>query len=322
MRKVGKKSKHKGIERHSRRGKPKPNRQYKDSVFVSLFSRDEKTRRPASISLYNALHEEKIEDDAEIKFIELKNVLYHKEKNDVSFIVDDKIIVLVEHQSTVNENMPLRFLLYIAAIYQLILDVSSRYKERLFKIPKPEFYVVYNGRKNRPAIEELRLSKAFMECGMEPPLELIVKVININHSDNKEFLEKCELLKGYKEFGDVMSDFIDRYGEKGYDLGIAYCIEHGILADYLQRNIKEVLNMLKAKYSYKDEIRVLTQEAREEGWETGLAKGIEKGKMEGRVEGWESGRAEVVRAMKSKGFSVKDIADILSIQEEKVESMK
>jgi len=56
--------------------------------------------------------------------------------------------------------------------------------------------------------------------------------------------------------------------------------------------------MLKAKYSYKDEIRVLTQEAREEG------------------------RAEVVRAMKSKGFSIKDIADILSIQEEKVESMK
>ena len=43
-------------------------------------------------------------------------------------------------------------------------------------------------------------------------------------------MEKCELLKGYKEFGDVMSDFIDRYGDKGYDLGIAYCIEHWILA--------------------------------------------------------------------------------------------
>ena len=172
------------------------------------------------------------------------------------------------------------------------------YKERLFKIPKPEFYVIYNWKKKRPAVEGLSLSDAFMDCGAEAPLELIVKVININHSDNKAFLEKCELLKGYKEFGDVMSDFIDRYGEKGYDLGIAYCIEHGILADYLQRNIKEVLNMLKAKYSYKDEIRVLTQEAREEG------------------------RAEVVRAMKSKGFSIKDIADILSIQEEKVESMK
>ena len=289
------------LTKHTKKGQPKKNRQFKDSVFVSLFSRDEKTRRPASISLYNALHEEKISDDAEIKFIELKNVLYHKEKNDVSFIVDDKIIVLVEHQSTVNENMPLRFLLYIAAIYQLILDVSSRYKERLFKIPKPEFYVVYNGRKNRPAIEELRLSKAFMECGAEAPLELIVKVININHPDNKAFLEKCELLKGYKEFGDVMSDFIDRYGDKGYDLGIAYCIEHGILADYLQRNIKEVLNMLKAKYSYKDEIRVLTQEAREEGRE--------------------EEKFIIARSFRNMGVSLDKISKATGLSEEKIASL-
>ena len=126
-------------------------------------------------------------------------------------------------------------------------------------------------------------------------------MISINHPDNKEFLAKCELLEDYKQFGDIMSDFISHYGEKGYDLGIAYCIEHGILADFLSRHIKEMLNMLKAKYNYKDEIRVLTQEAREEGWE--------------------SGRAEVVRTMKSKGFSAKDIADILSIKEEVVESM-
>ena len=196
--------------------------------------------------------------------------------------------------------MPLRFLMYIVAIYQLLLDVSSRYKERLFKIPKPEFYVIYNGLKECPAVEELRLSDAFMECGVTPPLELIVKMISINHPDNKEFLAKCELLEDYKQFGNIMSDFISHYGEKGFDLGIAYCIEPIILADFLSRHIKEVLNMLKAKYNYKDEIRVLTQEAREEGWE--------------------SGRAEVVRTMKSKGFSAKDIADILSIKEEVVES--
>lgn len=318
---------------------------------MSLFSRDEKTRRPASISFYNALHEEKISDDEKIEFIELKDVLYHKEKNDVSFMVAGKIIVLVEHQSTVNEYMetyknfnfymftlksfttyfiysckeyikyslsvaknltkifatllPLRFLLYIAVIYQLILDVSSRYKERLFKIPKPEFYVIYNGKKERPAIEELRLSDAFMDCGMEPPLELIVKVININHPDNKEFLEKCEQLKGYKEFGDVMNDFISRYGEKGYDLGIAYCIKHGILADYLQRNIKEVLNMLRAKYSYKDEIRVLTQEAREEGWESGRAEE----------------KSIIARSLVNMGVSLDKISKATGLSEEKIASL-
>ena len=41
--------------------------------------------------------------------------------------------------------------------------------------------------------------------------------------------------------------------------------------------LKEVLNMLRAKYSYKDEMRVLRQEAMEEGLESGLTRGIKKG---------------------------------------------
>ena len=37
------------------------------------------------------------------------------------------------------------------------------------EIPKPEFYVIYNGTKERPAVEELRLSDAFMDCGAVAP---------------------------------------------------------------------------------------------------------------------------------------------------------
>ena len=143
------------------KGKAKSNRQYKDSVFVDIFSRNEETRQVAAVSLYNALHEEKIAEDAKIEFLELKNVLYHKHKNDVSFRVNDKIIVLIEHQSTINENMPFRFLLYIAALYDLIIEAEKRYRQHLFKIPKPEFYVIYNGVQDYPAISELCLSDAF-----------------------------------------------------------------------------------------------------------------------------------------------------------------
>ena len=146
-----------------------------------------------------------------------------------------------------------------------------------------------------------------------PPLELIVKVININHPDNEDFLERCKILKGYKEFGDVMYDYINRYGDEGYDLGITHCIENGILVDYLKRNIKEVLNMLRAKYSYKDEIRVLKQEAREEGWESGLARGIEKGE---RVE-----KVSTARRMKAKDCDVSFIAEMTGLSLEEVESI-
>jgi len=36
--------------------------------------------------------------------------------NDVSFTVGDRLIVLIEHQSTINENMPLRLLMYVAMV--------------------------------------------------------------------------------------------------------------------------------------------------------------------------------------------------------------
>jgi hypothetical protein len=44
--------------------------------------------------------------------------------NDISFEIGDKLVVLIEHQSTINPNMPLRLLLYIGRVYEKILGVE------------------------------------------------------------------------------------------------------------------------------------------------------------------------------------------------------
>ena len=82
-----------------------PNRKYKDSVFVDLFSEDEKAKENF-LSLYNALHGTKLTAVGKLKNIRLEQVLYMAFYNDVSYLVDNRIIVLAEHQSTINENMP------------------------------------------------------------------------------------------------------------------------------------------------------------------------------------------------------------------------
>ena len=81
------------------------NRKYKDSVFVDLFSEDEKAKENF-LSLYNALHGTNLQLSCPVENIKLDNVMYMNIVNDVSCLVDDKIIVLAEHQSTINENMP------------------------------------------------------------------------------------------------------------------------------------------------------------------------------------------------------------------------
>ena len=293
----------KSKKKHAKgRIKAKPNRQYKDSVFVDIFSRNEKTRQEGAVSLYNALHEEKVGKDAKVEFIEIKNVLYHKQKNDVSFKVSDKIIVLLEHQSTINENMPFRFLLYVVAIYELIVETEKRYRQHLFKIPKPEFYVIYNGEMEYPAESELRLSDAFMDSSVDVPLELKVKVININSEENKDFLEKCPLLKQYQEFVKIISDYKHRFGDEGYLLGIQRCIEEGIFLDYLPENITEVVNMLREKYSYKDEVRVIRKEERELGIKQGREEGIQWGMQQGMLQG--SYDTNIKNAKEMLGFNI------------------
>ena len=81
------------------------NRKYKDSVSVDLFSEDEKAKENF-LSLYNALHGTNLQLSCPVENIKLDNVMYMNIVNDVSCLVDDKIIVLAEHQSTINENMP------------------------------------------------------------------------------------------------------------------------------------------------------------------------------------------------------------------------
>ena len=80
------------------------NRKYKDSVFVDLFSEDVKAKENF-LSLYNALHGTNLQLSCPVENIRLDNVMYMNIINDVSCLVDGKIIVLAEHQSTINENM-------------------------------------------------------------------------------------------------------------------------------------------------------------------------------------------------------------------------
>ena len=117
------------------------NRKYKDSVFTDLFGSDRDGKKNF-LELYNGLSgsDYRLEEvTLERKIIEQS--LYKTYNNDVSWEIDGKLIVLVEHQSTINENMPFRCLEYVTRIYEGIFPQKKRYAENVFKIPNPDFYV-------------------------------------------------------------------------------------------------------------------------------------------------------------------------------------
>ena len=274
------------------------NRKYKDSVFTDLFGSD-KTGKENFLALYNALSGNvfKLEEvSLERKIIERS--LYKTFNNDVSWEINGKLIVLVEHQSTVNENMPFRCLEYVTRIYEGIVPIKERYAEKVYKIPNPDFYVVYIGKKELPLEQELRLSNAFYEKDGSK-LELVVKVKNCSDSKLLPLAGNCDILKQYCQFIEIVEQNYNRvFPRHSFKKAIEIAMEQGILTDYLDRKSREVINMLCAKYDYKMDIAVKKEEAFQDGQE---AKAI-----------------EAAKSFYANGVSVEIIAKALKMTQEQV----
>jgi len=245
-----------------------PKRTYKDSVFADLFGAD-KSAKSNFLSLYNALHGTKLTLDCELRHIRLEQILYMNFYNDVSFLVDNKIIVLAEHQSTVNENMPFRFLEYVVRLYEQLQNPRDKYLRRLVKIPTPEFYVFYNGEEEYPKHKTLKLSDAFMTSATQTQLELTVEVVNINHNKANTIVYECKPLEEYSLFVDTVRKHLRFDREKGFEKAVQECINNGILREYLERKSREVMNMLLSEYDYATDIAVQREEEREIALEEG-----------------------------------------------------
>ena len=288
------------------------NRKYKDSVFVDLFSEDEKAKENF-LSLYNALHGTNLQLSCPVENIKLDNVMYMNIINDVSCLVDNKIIVLAEHQSTINENMPLRFLQYIARLYEKLQKPTDRYLRTLSKIPTPEFYVFYNGIEDYPQTITLKLSDAFITKPEHIPLELTVQVLNINNDKGGEILKTCKTLDEYSLFVEEVRIQTRLDTENGFTNAVKICIEKGILKEYLERKAREVINMLVAEYDYDTDIAVQREEAGKIAFAQGISQGISQGSHQKAL--------ETAKNLLQFGLSVENIAKATGLSQEDVEKL-
>ena len=212
----------------------KANRKYKDSVFVDLFYEDE-SAEANEIALYNALHDEPLPEGTEIQKFRVDDILYMNFRNDISFGVGGKLLVFGEHQSTINENMPLRSLMYIGRAFEQLVPIAQRYKRHRVMLPKPEFYTFYNGEEPWTKEKIMHLSDSYKTSDGEIMLDLAVKVININSTEQHEILKKCPILAEYSQFVDIVRKHQKSGEEHAFQNAVAECIEHGILADSKKR---------------------------------------------------------------------------------------
>ena len=243
-------------------------RNFKDTIFRMIFREKENL-----LSLYNALNKTSYTDVGNLEITTLENAVYMNYKNDISFVFDFELL-LYEHQSAYNPNMPLRDLFYVSRVLQSRVKDENLYSKKLIRIPAPQFVVFYNGTDFQPEQQVLRLSEAFEKKQEQPALELSVIVYNINLGHNQKLLETCCLLKEYAQYVDQVRSFAkEMFFPEAVERAVDHCIRNGILSDFLSKNRAEAIAVSIFEYDEEKHMRSERKEWREIGHEEGLAEG-------------------------------------------------
>ena len=239
----------------------KVNAQYRDSVFRSFFN--EPTRL---LSLCNSVLGTNYDDSAKLEINTLEGIFFDNRKNDISCSIDNQFLVLVEHQSSVNNNMPFRFLAYVAELLsKLVTDKRKLYKEQLIRFPSPKFFVLYNGNRAEPVEKIMRLSNAF--GGDSSSLELIVTAYNINREVDAPLLGKCPYLRDYSTLvGEVKAGLAEGLPLRSAIIrAVKFCLDNGVMGNYLVEHSEEVFDMLALEWNMDDALQARFEDGCEHG---------------------------------------------------------
>ena len=231
-------------------------RKVKDSVFTSLFS-----DRRYLFELYRALHPE--DTDAtpdDISNVTIHNVLTDGMYNDLGFLLKDRLVILVEAQSTWSENIVVRALLYLVKTYNAYFKQHKQnvYGSKRVSLPRPELYVIYTGaRKECPAY--LSLKETFFPDG-DSALDVRAKVLYDG--------SRGDIINQYVTFVHVLTEQTRLHGRtaKAIEETIRICQDEDVLKDYLATRRQELSDYI---WDMTDE------EIEEEYWNNRIEQAVE-----------------------------------------------
>ncbi len=241
----------------------------KNSVFLDLFQ-----NKSYLLKLYKTLHpEDETATEDSLTNVTIENILTDNLYNDLGFIVNNKLMILVEAQSTWTMNILVRILLYLAQSYHEYFQRTSQnyYKSKKVKMPKPELYVIFTGNKGlKPG--KISLSKEFFE-GSDIDIEVRAKVIYESGTD--------DIINQYIIFCKVFNEQTKQYGmtRKAVTETIRICKDRNILREYLLDREKEVVTIMMSLFDEEQILKSFIRSERHDEARETAERMLRKGKM-------------------------------------------
>ncbi len=185
----------------------------------------------------------------------LKHVLVDADYNDLGFSVGNRLLILVESQSTWTFNIIIRALMYLIQTYHDYLKRTNQnlYGSKKVNLPKPELYVIYTG--NRTHIPDtLSLQKDFFD-GEKIALEAKIKVL---YQEQR------------KQYGNTKQAVTET---------IRICKNRDVLKEYLESKEQEVVDMMMTLFDDEQILKAYTKDIEDSRDRVTAERMIKKGKM-------------------------------------------
>ena len=248
----------------------KAKRTAKNSVFLDLFQ-DKKNL----LKLYKTLHPEDTDATEDtLDIVTIDNVLTDNLYNDLGIMAgNNRLLLLLEAQSSWTVNILIRILLYLAQSYHEYFERTSQslYKSKKVKMPKPELYVIYTGNKGRKP-DTISLSKEFFN-GADIDIEIKAKVIYESDKDN--------IINEYIVFCKVFNEQIKEHGmtKQAVTETIRICKDRNILKQYLSSKELEVVTIMMSLFDDEQIMRTYAKDMERETTKRNVLTMIERGRI-------------------------------------------
>lgn len=292
----------------------------KDSVFRDLFGKPRYL-----LELYRILHPEDTEaTEKDLDIVTIKNILLDQMYNDLGFRVRDRLLILVEAQSTWSLNILVRGFLYLAQTWQEYIQETGQniYKSKKITIPKPELYVLYTGdRKNVP--EWIYLSEEFF--GEKSDFaELGIRILSCGTNG--------DIIDQYITFTRVFNAQVKScgYTREAVKRTIRICKDENVLKEYLEDREKEVVDIMSFLFDdeyimrlyVRDKVEEAREEAAREARECAKKEAEKQARIQARTQARkeEQKKKEMTLKLSAMGMEPEKIAEVIEASREQVEA--
>ena len=150
----------------------------------------------------------------------------------------------------------------------------------------------------------------------EDALQLIVKVYYIYTEKDSEILGRCETLRQYSRFVEIMRSYKED-SELTNDVIVEVldqCKKEGILTEFLDKYGTEIVEMLFKELTREEDLEISRLDGYEEGFNSGERAGFSKGERAGA----EQKQCEIAKSLRESGIPIDVIAKNTGLSEKEI----